>query len=108
MVCITRELRRAYYSCVSYTDAQIGCVIKELEMQGVSDDTIIVLLADHGWQFGEHNEWCKITNFEDATHVPFLLHVPSITDIDGGTKTQGFVELIDIFPTLAELADLSS
>jgi len=42
----------------------------------------------------ENNEWCKITNFEDATHVPFLLHVPSITD--GGTKTQVFVELIDI------------
>jgi len=45
-------------------------------------------------------------NFEDATHVPFLLHVPSVTD--GGMKTQGFVKLIDIFPTLAELADLSS
>ena len=104
MVCITRELRRAYYSCVSYTDAQIGRVIKELVMQGFSDDTIIVLWADHGWQLGEHNEWCKHTNFEDATHVPFLLHVPSITD--GGMKTQGFVELIDIFPTLAELAGL--
>ena len=101
---VTRELRRAYYSCVSYTDAQIGRVIKELEMQGFSDDTIIMLWADHGWQLGEHNEWCKITNFEDATHVPFLLHVPSITD--GGMKTQGFVELIDIFPTLAELAGL--
>ena len=99
---ITRELRRAYYSCISYTDAQIGRVIKALEQQGFSEDTIIVLWADHGWQLGEHNEWCKQTNFEDATHVPFFLHVPGVTD--SGMQTQAFVELIDIFPSITELA----
>ena len=101
---ITRELRRAYYSCISYTDAQIGRVIKALEEQGFSDDTITVLWGDHGWQLGEHNEWSKQTNFEDATHVPFLLHVPGVTD--SGMRTKGFVELIDIFPSLVELVGL--
>uniref|UniRef100_A0A1X7UJF8 Sulfatase N-terminal domain-containing protein n=1 Tax=Amphimedon queenslandica TaxID=400682 RepID=A0A1X7UJF8_AMPQE len=99
-----KELRRAYYSCVSFTDAQIGRVIKELDAQGFADDTIIVLWADHGWQLGEHNEWCKHTNFEDATHVPFLLHVPGVTD--NGMTTKALVELIDIFPSLTELAGL--
>ena len=99
-----KELRRAYYSCVSFTDAQIGRVMRELEMQGLADDTIIVLWADHGWQLGEHNEWCKQTNFEDATRVPFMIRVPGVTD--SGMKTKAFVELIDIFPSLTELAGL--
>ena len=99
-----KELRRAYYSCVSYTDAQIGRVMKELETQGFADDTIIVLWGDHGWQLGEHNEWCKHTNFEDATRVPFILHVPGVTD--SGMKTKALVELIDIFPSLTDLAGI--
>ena len=100
----TKELRRAYYSCVSFTDAQIGKVIKELEAQGFADDTIIVLWGDHGWQLGEHNEWAKHTNFEDATHVPFILRVPGVTD--NGMKTDALVELIDLFPSLTELAGI--
>ena len=99
-----KELRRAYYSCVSFTDAQIGHVMKELEAQGYSEDTIIVLWADHGWQLGEHNEWGKHTNFEDATRVPFMIHVPGVTD--SGMRTSALVELIDIFPSLTELAGI--
>ena len=99
-----KELRRAYFSCVSFTDAQIGRVMKELETQGFADDTIIVLWGDHGWQLGEHNEWCKHTNFEDATRVPFILRVPGVTD--GGMKTKALVELIDIFPSLTDLAGI--
>ena len=102
----TRDLRRAYYSCISYTDAQIGCVIKELETQGFADNTIIVMWGDHGWQLGEHNEWCKQTNFEDAVHVLFLIHVPGVTD--EGKRSKALVELIDIFPTLTELSGLQT
>ena len=100
-----RELRRAYYACVSYTDAQIGRVLSELESQGFADETVIVLWADHGWQLGEHNHWCKFTNFEDATHVPFMIRVPGVTD--EGMRTQALVELIDIFPSVTELAGLN-
>lgn len=103
---VVRELRRAYYSCVSYTDAQIGKVVKGLEEQGFADDTIIVMWADHGWQLGEHGEWCKHTNFEDAAHVPLILHVPGVTD--AGMRTKAFVELIDVFPTLTELVGIET
>ena len=100
----THVLRRAYYSCVSYTDAQVGKVISAMESNGLADNTIIVFWADHGWQLGEHNHWTKHTNFEDATRVPFMLRVPGVTD--GGIRTKALVELIDIFPTITELAGL--
>ena len=92
----TQVLRRAYYSCVSHADAQVGKVVSALESMGFADDTIIVFWADHGWQLGEHNHWCKMTNFEDATRVPFMIRVPGVTD--GGKRTKSLVELIDIFP----------
>ena len=54
-----QELWRAYYACISYTDAQVGRVLQELEEKGFADNTVIILWADHGWQLGEHNEWVK-------------------------------------------------
>lgn len=101
----TRILRRAYYSCVSQTDMLIGKVVDAMTSLGLAEDTIIVLWADHGWQLGEHNHWCKHTNFEDATHVPFMLRVPGVTD--KGLRTNALVELVDIFPTITELAGVS-
>ena len=100
----TRVLRRAYYACVSQTDALVGRVIDAMESLGLADDTIIVWWGDHGWQLGEHNQWCKMTNFEDATRVPFIFKVPGVTD--GGICTKALVELSDIFLTLTELAGL--
>ena len=97
-------LRRAYYSALTFTDAQVGRVLQELETQGLADNTIIVVWADHGWKLGEHNMWAKHTNFEDDTHVTFMLRVPGVTD--SGMRTKALVELIDIFPTLAELAGI--
>ena len=99
-----RELRRAYYAAVSYTDAQVGKVIDALESHELASNTIIVLWGDHGWQLGEHNLWSKHTNFEDAVHVPLLVHVPGITD--NGVHTNALVELVDVFPSLAELAGI--
>ena len=60
----TKELRRAYYAAVSYSDHEIGRVLNYLETLGVVDDTIIVFWGDHGWQLGEHAEWNKQNFFE--------------------------------------------
>ena len=99
-----RLLRRGYHAAQSYTDAQIGKVMAELVHQGLENSTIIVLWADHGWKLGEHNMWAKHTNFEDDTHVPFILRVPGVTD--SGMRTDALVELIDIFPSVTELAGI--
>ncbi len=97
-------LRRAYYAAISYTDAQIGRVLDELEAQGLASNTIIVLWGDHGFKLGELNMWSKFTNMEYDTRVPFLLRVPGVTD--SGMRTQALVELVDIFPSLTELAGI--
>ena len=98
------ELRRAYYSALSWTDSLVGRVIQELDKLGLADDTIISFWGDHGWQLGEHAEWCKQTNFELATHAPMMIHIPGLTD--KGIVTEQLTEFVDLFPTLVEAAGL--
>eukprot|EP00052_Salpingoeca_macrocollata_P019689 m.163765 g.163765 ORF g.163765 m.163765 type:complete len:594 (+) comp21042_c0_seq1:28-1809(+) len=97
-----KELRRAYYAAVSHMDEQMGRVLQALKDLGFYDDVVISLFGDHGWQLGEHGEWCKHTNFELATRAPLLVRVPGLTD--GGINSTEYTEHIDLFPTLAEAA----
>ena len=98
------DLRRAYYSALTYTDRLIGDVLDELEAQGLSNNTIVSFWGDHGWQLGEHGEWCKQTNFELATHAPMMVHVPGVTD--EGILTEQLTEFVDLYPTLVDAAGL--
>jgi arylsulfatase A-like enzyme len=98
-----KELIHGYYSSVSYTDAQVGILLNALDSLGLSDNTIIVLWGDHGWHLGDHNLWCKHTNFEQATHAPLLIAAPGLA----ASKTTSPSEFIDIFPTLCDLSGLS-
>ncbi|XP_065191458.1 ulvan-active sulfatase-like [Sycon ciliatum] len=98
------ELRQAYYSSVSLTDAHLGLVLDALDSNGLANNTIIVFWGDHGYQLGEHSEWGKCTNFELGTHVPLLISAPS--QKQRNTKSSAMVELVDLFPTLTELAGL--
>jgi len=98
------ELIRGYHAAASYTDAQIGKVVNELDRLGLRKKTIIVLWGDHGWQLGEHGEWCKHTNFEEATRVPLIFSAPG--QKKPGTKTDDLAEFVDVYPTLCDLAGL--
>lgn len=98
-----RELIRGYRAATSYTDAQIGRVLDELDRLHLADKTIVVLWGDHGWQLGEHGLWCKHTNFEVAAHTLLLLRAPGHKP---GQKTEALVEFVDVYPTLCELAGL--
>ncbi len=89
-----------YYACVSYADAQVGRVLRELDRLGLRDNTIVVLWGDHGWHLGEHGLWCKQTNYEHATAAPLIVSAPGHP---GGTTTDGLVEFVDIYPSLCEL-----
>ena len=100
---MAQQLIHGYYACVSYTDAQIGKVLDALQSNGLSDNTIVILWGDHGWNLGDHQLWCKHCNFETSLHTPLLLRVPGETD---GQRTAAIVEYIDIYPTLTELAGL--
>ena len=99
-----KEMRRAYYSALSYVDYLVGVVIGELEALGLANSTVISFWGDHGWQLGEHGEWCKHTNFELSTHAPMMVRVPGLTD--AGLVSDRLTEFVDLFPTLAEAAGL--
>ncbi|XP_052783116.1 iduronate 2-sulfatase-like [Mya arenaria] len=101
---IALDLRRAYYSAVSWVDSQVGVVLDELNRLGLADSTVISLVGDHGWQLGEHGIWGKSTNFELATHAPMILKIPGLTD--SGLSTRRIVEFVDLFPTLVEAVGL--
>lgn len=99
-----RELIRGYYATCSYTDAQIGRVLDELDRLGLANNTIVVLWGDHGWHLGEQGLWCKHSNFEVATRTPLVIRVPK-QKVPGG-KATGLTELVDIYPTLCQLCNL--
>lgn len=102
---LARHLIHGYHACVSFIDAQIGRVVAELEVQGLRDDTIIVLWGDHGWKLGEHDSWCKHTNFEIDTNAPLLISAPGMAN--AGQTTHALTEFVDIYPTLCELTGLA-
>lgn len=98
------ELLQAYAACVSYVDAQIGRLLDELEDSGRREHTIVVLWSDHGWHLGEQSAWGKMTNFEIATRVPLIFAGPDIAP--GRSRT--LVELVDLYPSLCELAGIDT
>ena len=101
---LARTLKHAYLACVSFVDAQIGKIVDALDEVGVRDNTIIVVWGDHGWHLGDMGVWGKATNYEIATRVPMMIYTPDMKT--RGKGTNAFVELVDIFPTLCELADI--
>ena len=88
---------------LSPSPMQVGKVLSELTALGLDQNTTVVLWGDHGWQLGEHAEWCKHTNFELATRAPLIIRTPLIPE-SAGTKVDALVEHVDIYPTLVDLA----
>ncbi|MDP6305758.1 MAG: sulfatase [Verrucomicrobiota bacterium] len=101
---VARRLMHAYYASVSYVDAQLGRLLTALDDAGLADNTIIVLWSDHGWKLGEYNGWGKMTNYEIDTRVPFIIAAPGMKTAGQSTDTP--VELLDIFPTLCDMAGI--
>jgi choline-sulfatase len=96
-----RAARHAYYGAISYVDDQIGSLLRALADARLAEDTIVILLADHGEMLGERGLWYKMSFFEPSSRIPLLVHAPR--RFAPGTVTQS-VSSIDLLPTLAELA----
>jgi iduronate 2-sulfatase len=101
---LSRTLFHAYLACASYIDAQVGLTLDALKETGLDRNTIVVFWGDHGWHLGDMGVWGKATNYEIGTRVPVIISTPGMQK--PGTSTKGIVELLDIFPTLCELANL--
>lgn len=100
------EVRYHYAACVSYADAQVGKVLAELKRSGADKNTIVVLWGDHGWHLGEHAIWGKHSLFEESLRSPLIVHYPGMEHT--GAKTDAVVETLDIFPTLCDLAGITT
>ncbi|MBN3295320.1 IDS sulfatase, partial [Amia calva] len=122
------QIRQNYFAAVSYLDSQVGKLLNVLDELGLANETIVVFTSDHGWSLGEHGEWAKYSNFDVATRVPLMVYVPGRTAPipEPGTKTfpyldpfqysserhykgkvvKNIVEMVDLFPTISELAGL--
>ncbi len=99
-----RELKHGYLASVSFIDAQVGLLLGELKKLGLAENTIVVLWSDHGFKLGEHNSWCKQSNYEIDTRVPLIIHDPRAKG--NGKATKSLVELIDVYPTLCDLTGI--
>lgn len=100
----TLGLTRAYAACISYVDAQVGRILRQLERLGLTEKTIVVLWSDHGFHLGEHGKWQKNTLFEVGLRTPLIVSIPE--QPRAGVKTDALVELIDIYPTLCDACQL--
>lgn len=100
-----RNLIHGYYACVSYTDAQIGKLLDELDRLKLADNTIVVLWGDHGWNLGDHTLWCKHSCYESSMQIPLIVRAPGIK---GGQRRTALIESIDVYPSLCKLAGLPS
>ena len=101
-----QEIKEAYYATISFVDAQVGRILDHLEATGLDKNTVVIFTSDHGYHLGEHGHWQKQTLFENATRVPLIISTPALEN--KGVTSNSPVELIDIYPTLMDLTDITT
>jgi iduronate 2-sulfatase len=101
---MVRRLRHGYQACVSYIDALIGRLLDRLEERGLTGSTVVCLWGDHGFHLGEQGLWTKASNYELATRSPLIVCAPMVSRVGG--HCDALVELVDVYPTLAEVCGL--
>ena len=99
-----KKLIQGYYACVSFIDQQVGNVLAELDRLGLRENTVIVLWGDHGYHLGDHDMFCKHTNYEQATHAPLIFSAGK----NRIGASQSPTEFVDVFPTLCELSGVKT
>ena len=101
-----REFLKAYYACITFMDAQVGKVLKALEQSGQAENTLVVLMSDHGYHLGEHNFIGKFTLLERSLRAPFIVAGNAVKQ--KGNRTNAMMEFVDIYPTLGDIMGLEN
>tara|TARA_E500000331_G_scaffold335089_1_gene360909 strand:- start:1697 stop:3121 length:1425 start_codon:yes stop_codon:yes gene_type:complete len=101
-----RHLYTQYYGATSWVDSALGRLMKMLHDNGMEDDTIVLFTADHGDNLGSHHKWNKSLMYQESTSVPYILHVPGVTE--GTVVETQMVSHVDIMPTLLDLVGIDT
>lgn len=102
-----RQAIAAYYASVEFMDEQVGRILDTLDRLKIRDNTIVIFTSDHGFQLGEHDMWQKLSLFEASTRVPLIVSAPGFRQT-AGDSSDALVELLDIYPTVVDLAGLKA
>jgi len=101
-----KRFTQAYLACVSAVDDNIGQVMKVIDNSKLKDNTIVILVSDHGWTMGEKDHVYKNSLWEESTRIPMTIRAPGVSKPN--SKVEHPVSLIDIYPTLLDLAGLDN
>ncbi len=99
-----REGMHGYYAAVTTLDSIIGDLLARLKAAGHLDNTLVVFTSDHGYHLGWRGQWCKHSLDEQVLRVPLIVRLPGAA---GGTRANGIVELLDLFPSFSAFAGLT-
>lgn len=102
---LARTLTHGYFAAVSYTDRLVGRVLATLDELGLADDTIVVLVGDHGYLLGDHGMWTKHANFDLTLRTPLVIRAPGFAR---GARSRAIVEALDLYPTLTDLLGVTT
>lgn len=100
-----KEVLRAYYASITFMDAQVGKLLDALDELGMAENTIVVFWSDHGYNVGQHGQWMKQSLFEHSARTPLIISAPGMAE---NKITESIVEMLDIYPTVADLAGLQT
>jgi len=103
---LAKQAIQAYYASITFADAQVGRIVNAVDRLGLAENTVIVFTSDHGYHMGEHGHWQKTTLFENAANVPLIIAAPDLEA--AGRSTECPAEMIDFYPTLADLCGLEA
>ena len=101
-----KEFLRAYYACTSFVDAQVGKVLDAMDSLNLWEDTVVVIMGDHGYNLGEHDWFNKSVLYDHSCRVPLMIYAPGETA--QGQRCQSFVELLDMFPTVTDICGIKA
>ena len=100
------EFKRAYQAGVSFADAQVGKILDAMDRLELWDNTIVILMGDHGYHLGEHDWWNKVTIYESGARAPMIVWMPNAAGM--GQATNAIMEFVDLYPTLVDYAGLEA
>ena len=103
---LARQAIQAYHASISYADSQIGRILDALDETGLASNTIVIFTSDHGYHMGEHGHWQKRSLLDQASRVPLIIATPDMKT--KGSTTSCPAEMIDFYPTLAELCEIQA